>query len=220
MKLIRLSRDNFFPVNKILQRGITLNIPQTKTFTVISIITLLSAVILSGGCGGSGGSDVVLTRNNTSQDITPETESQDVDPNGPESYSNEIAEKLVALDNIYSLSDFVKDSSTTAGKGDVLLWYQEDGEDITAYPNYLDRLRDALYSGAVLAFADITAEDIDKLTEDIPLPLPDYLPDNATSEEKAEIEDFYAVAVRADSEDSEVENAYTYFGVDLASGRA
>ena len=31
----------------------------------------------------------------------------------------------------------MKDSSTTAGKGDVLLYYPEDGEDITAYPNYL-----------------------------------------------------------------------------------
>ncbi|MBQ9565143.1 MAG: leukocidin family pore-forming toxin, partial [Synergistaceae bacterium] len=139
------------------------------------------------------------------------------DPNGPDSYRSEIAERLIAQDNVLDLAEFVRDSSMTAKKGDVLLYYPENGEDITAHPDYLSRLNDALNDGAVLAFVDITAEEIDMFTDKLELNLPGYLPDDATDEEKKALEDFYAFTVRLDSDDQTVENAYAYFGTELFS---
>ena len=196
-----------------------MNIPQTKTFSVIFIIALFSAVLISGGCGGSGGSDVPIPHNVTSPDITPEneTQSQDIDPNDPENYSSQIAERLIARSEVYSLQDFVRDSSLSVGKGKVLLWYPEGGEDMIAYPNLLERLNAALEAGAILAFVDIHAGSIDYFIDKLALNLPRYLPSDATSEDKEAIEDFYAVAARLDSEDEAVENDYAYFGVNLTS---
>ena len=196
-----------------------MSIPKTKTFTTIFFFILLSAVMFSfsGGCGGSGGSDVIIPRNETSPDITPETQSQDIEPNGPEDYSSQIAERLIARSEIYSLQDFVRDSSLSVDKGKVLLWYPEEGEDMRGYTNLLERLNAALEAGAILAFVDVPAGDIDYFTDKLALNLPNYLPADATSEDEAETADFYAVAARLDSEDESVENDYAYFGVDLTS---
>lgn len=196
-----------------------MSIPKTKTFTFTFIMTLLSAVMFSfsGGCGGSGGSDVIIPRNGTSSDIMPETQSQDIEPNGPDNYSSEIAERLIARSEVYSLQDFVRDSSLSIDKGKVLLWYPEEGEDMTAYSNLLERLNAALEAGAILAFVDIPAEDIDYFTDNLALNLPNYLPNDATSEDKSAIENFYAVAARLDSEDESAEIDYAYFGVNLTS---
>ena len=195
-----------------------MSIPKTKTFSTIFIIALFSAVILSGGCGGSGGSDVIIPRNGTNPDVNPETQSQDIEPNGPEDYSSQIAERLIARSEVYSLQDFVRDSSLVIDKGKVLLWYPEEGEDMRGYPDLLERLNAALEAGAILAFVDIHADDIDYFTDKLALNLPNYLPSDATSEDKSAIEDFYAVAVRLDSEDEAIENDYAYFGVNLVSG--
>ena len=198
-----------------------MSIPKTKTFTTILFIALLSAVMFSfsGGCGGSGGSDVTIPQYETSPDIMPEpeTQSQDIEPNGPENYSSQIAEKLIARSEIYSLQEFVRDSSLSIDKGKVLLWYPEDGEDMRSYPNLLERLNAALEAGAILAFVDVPAGDIDYFTDKLALNLPNYLPADATSEDKLAIEDFYAVAARLDSEDEATEIDYAYFGVDLTS---
>ena len=196
-----------------------MSIPKTKTFTTIFFFILLSAVMFSfsGGCGGSGGSDVIIPRNETSSDIMPETQSQDIEPNGPEDYSSQIAERLIARSEVYSLQDFVRDSSLVIDKGKVLLWYPEEGEDMRGYPNLLERLNAALEAGAILAFVDVPAGDIDYFTDKLALNLPNYLPADATSEDREAIEDFYAVAARLDSEDESVENDYAYFGVNLTS---
>lgn len=113
--------------------------------------------------------------------------------------------------------EFVKDTSLTAKKGDILLYYPKNGENITGYNGYLARLNDALAQGAALAFVDVTAETIDKLTDDLELDLPTYLPDDAASEDKLEFEDFYAVLVRLNPDDETVENAYAYLGTNLFS---
>ena len=173
---------------------------QTKISAVFFIVALLSAVVFTGGCGGGGNS------------LPGVADNED-----PKNYSSQIAERLIARSEIYSLQDFVKDSSLSIDKGKVLLWYPEDGEDIRSYPNLLKRLNDALTAGAILAFVNIPAGDIDYFTNELALNLPNYLPDDATSEDKAEIEDFYAVAARLDSEDQSIENDYSYFGVDLTS---
>ena len=111
----------------------------------------------------------------------------------------------------------MRDSSLSIDKGNVLLWYPDDGEDMKGYPGLLEHLNTALEAGAILAFVDVPAGDIDYFTDKLPLNLPNYLPDDAASEDKEEIEDFYAVAARLDPEDESVENDYAYFGVDPTS---
>lgn len=105
------------------------------------------------------------------------------------------------------------DSSLSVDKGNVLLWYPDDGEDMRGYPDLIERLNAALEAGAILAFVDVPAGDIDYFTDKLPLNLPNYLPDDATSEDKEEIEDFYAVAARLDPEDESVENVTTHISV-------
>ena len=151
-----------------------------KFSAFLAATSILALAVFSGGCGG--GTSGVADNGN---------------PDGPDSYSSQIAEKLVAKDNVHDMSEFVKDKSITVSKGDVLLYYPENGEDIRGYDGYLTRLDDALAQGAALAFVDVTAEEIDKLTNELELNLPTYLPDDATSKDKAEVEDFYAVLVEA-----------------------
>ncbi|MBQ6773971.1 MAG: hypothetical protein IJP48_07935 [Synergistaceae bacterium] len=173
------------------------------------------AVIVSGGCGGH--SSKLQNSDSTSNE---QEQNQGVDPNGPDSYTNRIVEKLISEDTVYDLADFVKDTSKTIAKGDVLLYVPEDGEDISANTNYLTRINDALETGAIVAFADIQAEEIDNITRELGLKVPPYLPDNASDSEKAAIEDFYAFAARADGLDSEdvvIVNFYTFFGTDFIS---
>ena len=172
----------------------------------------MTAALFSGGCGGSGGG--------VQEGYNPYApESEDVEPYTPESYSGEIADILASKSNVYDLAVFINDPSALVKKGDILLYYPEDSKDITASADLLARVEDALEAGAVLAFIDIRAEEIDKFTDKLSLNLPSYLPENATSEEKKEIEDFYAVAMRADSDDPSVANAYSYLGVELVSDR-
>ena len=178
---------------------------------LLAAAMLTFAALGGGGCGGGSSND----SSSDGGGNTPGGNTPGGDPNGPESYSSEIAERLVAKDNVHDLAEFLKNKSITAKKGDVLLYYPKNGEDVTAYEGYLSRLNDALSDGAALAFVDIPAEEIDKLTNDLELNLPSYLPDNPTAEEKAEREDFYAVAVRLDPDDQTVENSYSYFGTDL-----
>ncbi|MBR1657011.1 MAG: leukocidin family pore-forming toxin [Synergistaceae bacterium] len=149
--------------------------------------------------------------------MTP-TGGGEIDQNTDKSYSSQIADKLFAKSNVHDLRDFLDDSSAVMKKGDVLLYHLDYGEDITSSADLLSRLDKALENGAVLAFIDISAEEIDKFTDKLSLNLPNYLPEDATSEDKKEIEDFYSVAVRLDSEDESVENDYAYFGIDLVSG--
>ena len=108
----------------------------------------------------------------------------------------------------------------TAKKGDVLLYYPDNGEDITAHPNYLSRLNTALNDGATLAFVNITAEEIDKFADELALDIPPYLTDDATDEEKRTLKDFYAVAARinddyTESNHEEPVDFYEYTGLDL-----
>ena len=175
-----------------------------KFFAFLAAMALLALAVFGGGCGGgSGGSS-----------------SDGGDPNGPENYRSEIAERLVSQDNVLGLAAFVKDSSMTAKKGDVLLYYPDNGEDITAHPDYLSRLNDALNDGAALAFVNITAEEIDKFADALSLDIPPYLTDDATDEEKRTLKDFYAVAARinddyTESNHEEPVDFYEYTGLDL-----
>ncbi|MBQ7577070.1 MAG: hypothetical protein IJT21_02265 [Synergistaceae bacterium] len=90
-------------------------------------------------------------------------------------------------EDVFNLVNFVKDSSVRAKKGDILLWYQENGADFHAEldnnPVYVTRLSKALDDGAVLAFINIQAEMIDVLTASLDLNLPPYLPDDPTESE-------------------------------------
>ncbi|MBQ3455812.1 MAG: BACON domain-containing protein, partial [Synergistaceae bacterium] len=175
--------------------------------TVILAVSILFAAMISGGCGGSS-SDVVYINDNT----------EEGDPNGPDYYTSEVAEKLIARSDVHDLAEYVKDTSQTIKKGEVLLYYPENGEDIKAYGSYWPRLSEALEAGAIISIVDIEAGEIDEITGKLSLNVPSYLPDNATEAEKAELVDFYAFAARADgvdSQDSAVVNYYTFYGTDL-----
>ena len=174
--------------------------------SVILAASILFVVMISGGCGGGGGYN--LASNNTDGG----------DPNGPDYYTSEVAEKLIARSDVYSLTEYVKDTSLTIKKGEVLLYYPENGEDIKAYGSYWPRLSEALGAGAIISFVDIEAAEIDEITGNLSLNVPSYLPDNATEAEKAELVDFYAFAARADGVDSQdlaIVNYYTFYGTDL-----
>ena len=71
-----------------------------KNCTVLFIFAILTAVILTGGCGGSGGG--VQEAYNPYRHDSP-----DVEPYGPESYINRIAERLIERSTVYDLSSFV-----------------------------------------------------------------------------------------------------------------
>ncbi|MBQ7560826.1 MAG: leukocidin family pore-forming toxin [Synergistaceae bacterium] len=159
---------------------------------------------------------------------TPTPESPDVTPVNPDNpeTKNELAEKLLSYSDVYRLQEFIRGSSK-AKKGDILLWHKQEGEDFSAELNnesYISRLNDALNNGAIIAFIDIQAQYIDKLTDSLDLDLSPYLPDNATEQEKQAAEDFYSVAIRIPSEDimplnsddiEDVWDTYEYFGSDL-----
>lgn len=175
--------------------------------TVIIAASILFTVIISGGCGGSS-NNIVSINDNT----------EGGDPNGPDNYTSEVAEKLIARSDVHDLAEYVKDTSQTIKKGEVLLYYPENGEDIKAYGSYWPRLSEALEAGAIISIVDIEAGEIDEITGKLSLNVPSYLPDNATEAEKAELVDFYAFAARADgvdSQDSAVVNYYTFYGTDL-----
>ena len=70
--------------------------------TVILAVSILFAAIISGGCGGSS-SDVVYINDNT----------EGGDPNGPDYYTSEVAEKLIARSDVHDLAGYVKDTSLT-----------------------------------------------------------------------------------------------------------
>ena len=172
--------------------------------TVILAVSILFAAIISGGCGGSS-SDVVYINDNT----------EGGDPNGPDYYTSEVAEKLIARSDVHDLAGYVKDTSLTIKKGEILLYYPVNGEDTKAYGNYWPRLNEALEKGAIISIVDIEAGEIDEITGKLALNVPSYLPDNATEEEKAKLVDFYAFAARADgvdSQDSAVVKYYTFYG--------
>ena len=178
-----------------------------KFSKLVFISVILFAVMISGGCGGSS-NKVVSIDDNT----------EGGDPNGPDYYTSEVAEKLIARSDVYDLAGYVKDTSLTIKKGEILLYYPVNGEDIKAYGNYWPRLNEALEKGAIISIVDIEAGEIDEITGKLALNVPSYLPDNATEEEKAKLVDFYAFAARADgvdSQDSAVVNYYTFYGTDL-----
>ncbi|MBQ9390411.1 MAG: hypothetical protein IJU07_09585, partial [Synergistaceae bacterium] len=83
-----------------------------KNCTVLFIFAILTAVILTGGCGGSGGGvqEAYNPYRHDSPDVEPYEpypDSQDVEPYGPESYINRIAERLIERSTVYDLSSFV-----------------------------------------------------------------------------------------------------------------
>ncbi len=127
-----------------------MNFKKSTFIYLILILAALAAVIISGGCGGS-------SHHHKSSESGG-------DSNEPDNYRSEIAERLLDEDNVIQLRDFL-DGTVTAKKGDVLLYYPYNGEDITASSSYLSRLNTALNDGAILAFVNITAED--KLVDSI-----------------------------------------------------
>ena len=175
-------------------------------FLMLLLGAALALAVLSGGCGGS-------SHHHKSSD------SDTSDPNGPEDYRSEIAERLLEEDNVIHLRDFLN-GTVTAKKGDVLLYYPASGEDLTAAQGYLDKMNKALNDGAVLAFVNITAEEIDKFADDLALDIPPYTTDDATDEERKTLQDFYAVAARinadyTESNDEEPVDFYEYMGLEL-----
>lgn len=58
------------------------------------------------------------------------------------------------------------------------------------YPDLLERLNTALEAGAILAFVDVPAGDIDYFTDNLALNLPNYLPADAASDDKLETANF------------------------------
>ena len=165
---------------------------------VMMIAFVIFAALSLGGCGGSSSNSIPNSNNENNQ-----------------TYMNDVASKLIAESTVYSLAEFLNNSSATVKKSEILLYHTNKGENITENVNYLNRINDALESGAIAAFVDITAEEIDKINNELGLDLPPYLPNDATEQEKAEIEDFYAIAARVDSDDNTIENIYTFYGTEL-----
>ena len=197
----------------------------------ITAVLLLFAVVISGGCGGSGGSDVAIPSNgnnntdNNTDDRNTEDNTNNNNNNGDndqESYTNEITKKILAESTVYSLTDFLADKSQIVRKGDVLLYILDGNSNISTISEnteYLTRINDALETGAIIAFSNITAEEINNIVEELGLDVPSYLTDDATSKDKSEIEDFYAVAARSEgrdpSDDIAVVDFYTFYGTEL-----
>ncbi len=67
--------------------------------TVILAVSILFAAMISGGCGGSS-NKVVSIDDNT----------EGGDPNGPDYYTSEVAEKLIARSDVHDLAGYVKDT--------------------------------------------------------------------------------------------------------------
>ncbi|MBQ7732615.1 MAG: hypothetical protein IJT58_01175, partial [Synergistaceae bacterium] len=63
----------------------------------VFISVILFAVMISGGCGGSS--------HNFANDNT-----EGGDPNGPDYYTSEVAEKLIARSDVHDLAGYVKDT--------------------------------------------------------------------------------------------------------------
>ncbi len=53
------------------------------------------------------------------------------DPNGQDNYTSELAEKLIARSDVHDLAGYVKDTSITIKKCEILLYYPVNGEDRT-----------------------------------------------------------------------------------------
>lgn len=186
---------------------------------------LVFAVVISGGCGGSGGGDIKIpsnTNNNTNDNTDNNTEDNNTGDNAQESYTNEITKKIMAESTVYSLTDFLADKSQIVRKGDVLLYILDDNHSlgtISENTEHLTRINDALETGAIIAFSNIAAEEIDNIVKELGLNVPSYLTDDATSKDKSEIEDFYAVAARSEgrdpSDDIAVVDFYTFYGTEL-----
>ncbi|MBR0068958.1 MAG: hypothetical protein IJP97_00520, partial [Synergistaceae bacterium] len=185
-----------------------------KIFCAVMMIAfVIFAVVSLGGCGGSSKSDVAAP-NNGNNDNNGD--------NDQESYTNEITKKLMAESTVYSLAEFLTDKSQIVRKGDVLLYILDDNHSIgtiSENTEYLTRINDALETGAIIAFSNITAEEIDNIVDELGLDVPSYLPDDAASKDKAEIQDFYAVAARSEgrdpSDDIAVVDFYTFYGTEL-----
>lgn len=153
--------------------------------SVILAASILFAVMISGGCRGSS-NNIVSIDDNT----------EGGDSNGPDYYTSEVAEKLIARSDVHDLAGYVKDTSITIKKGEVLLYYPVNGEDIKTYGNYWPRLSEALEKGAIISVVDIEAGEIDEITSKLSLNVPSYLPDNATEEEKAKLVDFLRICIK------------------------
>ncbi len=107
--------------------------------------------------------------------------------------------KLMAESTVYSLAEFLTDKSQIVRKGDVPLYILYDKHSlgtISENTEHLTRINDALETGAIIAFSNIAAEEIDNIVNELGLNVPSYLPDDAVSKDKAVIQDFYAVAAR------------------------
>ena len=171
-------------------------------YSVMIIALMLLAVVTSGGCGGSSSS---INRNNNQED----KESQNT-----ADYSTKIAEKLFEYSEVYNIHDFLMNSSAGVNKGDILLWHKGDSADIILNESNVSRINDAIGKGAIIAFIDVKAEDIDRLTDSCDLYIPAYLTDDATAEEKNAKEDLYAIALRVNPEDRTALNSDDMFLMD------
>lgn len=186
-----------------------------KIFCAVMMIAfVIFAVVSLGGCGGSSDNFAHNSSNENNNDKDNQNDNQ--------SYTNNIVKKLLEESTVTDLAEFLRDKTKTVSKGDILL-YTPDGNNsigkISENTEYLTRINDALEAGAIAAFSNITAEELDNIIDELGLDVPPYIPDNATEKEKNEIEDFYAVAARSEgrdpSDDIAVVDFYTFYGTEL-----
>lgn len=182
-----------------------MNFKKSTSIYLILILAALAAAMLSGGCGGSS--------HHSSKHGSDEA---------PTAYRNDLAGRLYANSNVSDLAEFLNGEIKTVGKSDVLLYVLIDDSSMTGLSEnteYLTKINDALEAGAIVAFSNITAEEIDNIVNELGLNVPPYLPYDADDEEKKEIADLFAVAARADGVDSDdkiaVVDYYTFYGTDL-----
>ncbi len=161
-----------------------------KIFCAVMMIAfVIFAVVSLGGCGGSS--------NNFAPNSSNEDNNDKNNQNDNQSYTNNIVKKLLEESTVTDLAEFLRDKTKTVSKGDILLYTPDENNSIgkiSENTEYLTRINDALEAGAIAAFSNITAEELDNIIDELGLDVPPYIPDNATEKEKNEIEDFYAVA--------------------------
>lgn len=181
---------------------------------VMMIAFVIFAAVSLGGCGGSS--------NNFAPNSSNEDNNDKNNQNDNQSYTNNIVKKLLEESTVTDLAEFLRDKTKTVSKGDILLYTPDENNSIgkiSENTEYLTRINDALEAGAIVAFSDIKAEELDNIVDNLGLDVPPYLPDDAAEKEKNNIEDFYAVAARSDgrdpSDDIAVVDFYTFYGTEL-----
>ncbi|MBQ4468850.1 MAG: hypothetical protein II917_01740, partial [Synergistaceae bacterium] len=187
-----------------------MNFRKSIFISAILAASILFAVVISGGCGGSShhfnGSNDDGSTNNKDQS----------------EYINAVTKKLLAEATVTNLAEFLNDKTKSVNKGDILLYILNDDDGIdnlSENTEHLTRINDALETGAIVAFSNIAAGEIDDIIDELGLDVPTYLTDDATSQDKAEIEDLFAVAARSEgrdpSDDIAVVDYYTFYGTEL-----